>query len=124
MRPCKSKIQRFEDGSTRVTLDPMSKYYEDTVIAYCKQMFSKPLTEQECKLIMQTLVELQLCYSDDVAELEDYLFRTFATTCELFMRLKEGKSNGELLSSEAFDYFCPRLIARTIGARNSLGRNP
>lgn len=88
MRQCKSKIEE-KNGSRYVTFDEETKLDMAQIIVKSNSIFSKPFGEQESMTLLDTIIEMQLAYSDDIADLEDVLSATVG-----FLELLECRLSG------------------------------
>lgn len=89
----KSTITTTSSGQTLVVFDKNTKLNMAKILATSKEIFSAPLTDNQCQLLLDTIIDMQFAYSDDIADLEDVIEAT-ADFFELFKsRLKGGDKN-------------------------------
>lgn len=93
MKIKKSTITHTQDGQTLVVFDQDTKLNIAKILATSKDIFSTPLTDNQCQLLLDTIIDMQFAYSDDIADLEGVIEAT-ADFFELFeSRLKGGGKN-------------------------------
>lgn len=93
MNTQKSTITHTSDGETIVKFNQSTKLNIAKILVTSKEIFSKPLSNNDCQLLLDTIIDMQYAYSNDIADLEDVLEAT-ADFFELFeSRLKDGDSN-------------------------------
>ncbi len=81
------------------------KFYSNTFIKGCigKEIFSAPLTDNQCQFLLDMVIDMQFAYSDDIADFEDVIEAT-ADFFELFKsRLKGGGKNECFKALGTFD---------------------
>lgn len=89
----KSSITTTNSGQTLVVFDQYTKLNMAKILATSKEIFSAPLTDNQCLILLDTIIDMQLAYSDDIADLEDVIEAT-VDFFELFEnRLKGGGKN-------------------------------
>ena len=79
MKPCKSDAQMLENGDIRVVLCEESQMDARTILSLSQEIFSRPLTEDDCLALLQTIIDMQTQYSDEIADLEGVLEATVET---------------------------------------------
>ena len=72
MAKCKSKV-RVINGSTYVYFDEETRKDMEQIVNLSTGVFSKPFGERESKIFLDTIIDMQLAYSDDIADLEEVL---------------------------------------------------
>lgn len=91
MRPCKSDVKILDNGDIRIVFCKESQQDMDTIISLSQQIFSKPLTEDDCKALLDTIIGMQLQYSNEIADLEDVLEATVQTLETYHYRLGDTR---------------------------------
>lgn len=90
MRKHKSNVYSKNNGDILIELDNETKRNIEKILATSQNIFSSPLSNNQCQLLLDTIIDMQLAYSDDIADLEDVIEAT-ADSLELFeYRLKGG----------------------------------
>ena len=87
MKTCKSDMKVLENGDLRVVLCEESQIDVRTILSLSKEIFSRPLTEDDCLALLQTIIEMQTQYSDEIADLEGVLEATVETLYLLAYRM-------------------------------------
>lgn len=89
----KSTITHTQNGQIIVEFDQSTKLNIAKILVTSKEIFTHPLTDNDCQLLLDTIIDMQFAYSDDIADLEDVLEAT-ADFLDLFEnRLKDGGQN-------------------------------
>lgn len=89
MAKCKSKV-RVINGSTYVYFDEETRKDMEQIVNLSTGVFSKPFGERESKIFLDTIIDMQLAYSDDIADLEEVLSATVDVLLMLQLRLERG----------------------------------
>lgn len=93
MRIAKSKVNYTQKGETHIEFDKETALNITKILTTSKEIFSTPLSDNQCQLLLDTIIDHQFTYSDDIADLEDVIEAT-ADFFELFEnRLKGGAKN-------------------------------
>lgn len=71
------------DGQTYVEVGEEVQKNMDTILSLIKTVHARPLTEKQCQIMLDTIVDMQFAYSDDIADFEDVL-RAVIDFLELF----------------------------------------
>lgn len=75
---------------TFIEFDEDTKNNMKRIMSLCKDIFSEPLEYSQCQTILETLIDTQMSYSDDVSDLED-VFRAVIYYLEV-LGLRLGKN--------------------------------
>lgn len=73
---CRSEACKINDGCLPVIIDSKTLKCMEDIIAKCKKIFSKPLSDEQCEIFLDTVIEEQLAYNIDIADLENTLEQT------------------------------------------------
>lgn len=89
----KSTVVEAENNSIYVIFDEETKNNILYIKKKCKDIFSRPFTEQDCEILLNTIIDMQMSYSDDIADLEDVIEASADYFELLENRLKGGDEN-------------------------------
>ena len=96
MQNCRSQRKTTDNGETMIIFDETTKLNMARILATSTRIFSTPRTEQECLLLLDTIISMQFRYSDDIADLEDVIEAT-VDFFEMFEnRLNDNEVNKSL----------------------------
>lgn len=93
LRESRSQVMENEKGELYLVFDEETKGNLSIIKSKAKEIFSKPFTEEECEILVDTIIYLQFTYSDDIADLEDVIQGSVDYFELLENRLKGGDEN-------------------------------
>lgn len=88
----KSKTKLI-NGQTYVEIGEETQKDMDTILLLIKTIHATPLTEEQCQIMLDTIIDLQFAYSDDIADFEDVLRAVIAFLEVFTQRLLGGATN-------------------------------
>ena len=89
-REARSRVIETKNNGIHVVFDEETNHNLLLIKAKCKEIFSRPFTEQDCENLLDTIIDMQFSYSDDIADLEDVIQGSVDFFELLESRLKEG----------------------------------
>lgn len=61
------------NGRTIIEFDKKTEEDMQKIITLCKHIFSAPCDDSQCRTLLETLIDIQFTYSDDLYNLEELL---------------------------------------------------